>query len=84
MRNNSIDEFRDPRIHPRAGDEVLVDLGDGETERRRVTTIERRGGGDHVVRCHIDGDTQHVRDIRLKHWRELADESTVTDVGLPA
>lgn len=76
-----IDEFRDPKFDPRPGDEVSVDLGDGDVENRKVVSIERHGSGP-VVRCHINGDTLHTRCIRLRDWREMAEDSEVIDAAL--
>lgn len=75
-------DWRDPRIEPAAGDVVDVDLGDGDTERREVISIEKHSLWKRVVRCHIDGDKAHVRNIRIRDWRELADEMTAIKRGL--
>lgn len=77
-----MEDFRDPRIQPKQGDEVRVDLGDDEFETRTVAMIEYHSFiVGHVVCCHINGDTSHMRRIKLRHWREVADESTVVCRG---
>lgn len=78
----SVDEFRDPRIHPRSGDTVDVDLGEGDIERRTVLSVERHSSGN-IVRCRIDNDASHVRCIRLRDWQDVANDSAVIDRGLP-
>lgn len=72
-------EFRDPRIDPKAGDKVSVDLGDGETELRHVVQVEHHAGGN-LVRCRINDDTTHTRYIRIRDWREWANDSIVVAV----
>jgi len=76
MRDN---DWRDPRINPRAGDIVEVDLGDGETERREVASVARRTNGV-TVNYHVNGDAA-VRSSRLCFWRDFADDSTVIRAG---
>lgn len=78
MKHN--EEMRDPRIDPRRGDSVAVDMGDGDRELRYVLGVEHHTSGK-IVKCHVDGDTQHTRGIRLADWRELADDSTVLERG---
>lgn len=77
-----IDEFRDPRIDPAKGDEVEVDLGDGEIERRSVIAIERHTDGLYVA-FHRDNDTTHARRMKLTNWRHYADDSTILDTATP-
>lgn len=75
------DEFRDPRIHPRAGDVVDVDFGDGDIERRKVIKIEHHANAA-MVHFHVNGDEAHARSIRMTAWREFADDSAIIDRGL--
>ena len=82
MGRRDIDEFRDPRFDPIPGDVVEVDIGDGEFEKRKVIGRDRRSG-DSMVRFRI-GDSTAEHTMRLRHWREYADDSTVLDRGLPA
>lgn len=76
-----IDEFRDPRMSPMRGDKVKVDLGDGDTETRTVRGIKR--SGEPWVEFTLDGDAA-VHTMRVRHWREYANDSVVLDRGLPA
>ena len=71
--------FRDPRFDPVIGDVVEVDLGDGDSEKRKVVGKALRSG-EFVVQFTVEGDTA-VHFMRVKHWREYADDAAVLNRG---